>query len=69
MRMILVVKDSTGYRWVKGAYERKKTLKIETDLEPGEYFVIILPEWTIKPYDLKLSLFSNSETVIERKPY
>ena len=62
--MILVMKESIGYRWIDAKYEKKKILKIETELEPGEYFVIIISEWTIKPYDLKLSLFSYSSTFI-----
>ena len=69
MRMILVMKEPTGYRWVGAQYEKRKIVKIDRELEAGEYFVIVIPEWTIKPYDLKLSLFSNTSTVIERKSY
>lgn len=38
-------KESNGYRWVDSAYSNCKTTKIYANLLPGDYVVIIMPEW------------------------
>ena len=51
MRVILVQKEPTGYRWVACAYNNSKTVKLTCSLPAGRFVVIIMPEWNEKPYD------------------
>ncbi len=45
MRLILVEKENKGYRWIGGAYSNNKSTKLTAVLTPGEYVVIMIPEW------------------------
>ena len=38
-------------------------------LEPGEYFILVIPEWKGKGYDLSLNFQGNTKVNIDRKPY
>ena len=42
MRVMLVLKDFDGYRWINGGYSNKKCVNIQSTLEPGEYYIIIM---------------------------
>ena len=69
--MILLLKEvnNNGYRWIEGSYDNQKNIHIEADLESGEYFVFVLPEWGQKIYDLNLILRAKTLVRLERKVY
>lgn len=62
MRVILVLKDFDGYRWIDGVYNNEKSLHLKCMLEPGEYFIIIMGEWEKKVFDVTLNYQGNLET-------
>jgi len=63
MRVILVQKENNSFRWVKGAYSNKKSAKIAVSLTPGQYVVIILPEWPEKPQNFNLIFKGTTQTI------
>jgi hypothetical protein len=69
MRLVLVQRDTTGYRWITAAYANSKTIKLSALLTPGHYILIILPEWKQKRYDFQLMYFGTSAARFERRPY
>lgn len=70
VRMILMQKEyNGGYRWIDGRYDNQKTLTIETELESGDYYLVILPEWGQRSYDLTLIIRSKVPARLERKAY
>ena len=54
IRVVLVQKEPSGYRWVTCAYANNKTIKLSCSLPAGKFVVIIMPEWEVKPYDFHL---------------
>jgi hypothetical protein len=52
--VILVQKESDGYRWLASSYSNHKTIKVSASLTPGSYVLIILPEWKNKKHDFSL---------------
>lgn len=69
MRVILVQQESSGYRWITAAYSNHKTVKLSAALTPGNYIIIILPEWRNKKYDFQLMYFGTTPANFERKSY
>ena len=67
--LILQKEYQEGFRWIDGKYAKTKSITIESDLEPGEYYVIVLPEWKFKTYELTFILRTKVPTRIERKNY
>ena len=63
--------SSKNYRWVDGAYTNSKNTHVSLTLEPGEYFIVLIPEWE-KPksgFDFNLVFHGNTKCSFERKPY
>ena len=71
MRLIVLEKDfDQTYRWVNGKYGRRKNIKVEGELMPGEYFILVMPEWNQdKAYDFHLVIRTNCPIQIERVKY
>jgi hypothetical protein len=59
MRLILVQQESSGYRWIASTYSNHKSIKISVDLTPGNYILIIMPEWNEKRYDFHLMFYGT----------
>lgn len=58
-----------GYRWIDGRYDNQKSMTIDCELKKGEYYLVIIPEWESRAYDLNLIIRAQLPTRIERKPY
>jgi len=54
---------------VNGVYGCSKYVQMGMWLEPGEYFILVIPEWKGKGYDLSLNFQGNTKVNIDRKPY
>lgn len=67
--MILVMKEHRGYRWIGAEYSNKKSMKITSNLNAGEYIIIILPEWRSAAYDMNLVYLGNLKAELTRKSY
>lgn len=69
MRVLLVQREFGGYRWIEGSYSGGKTVVLATNLSPGEYYLLLMPEWK-KTQNFELSLMAwsgaGSEVGIER---
>ena len=57
--MMLVLKDIDGFRWIDGNYDNHKVMSINCQLEPGEYFIVIIGEWENKIVDITLNYQGN----------
>jgi hypothetical protein len=65
VRVLVVMKESEhNYRWIGGVYRNTKYASLNLWLEPGEYTVIIMPEWRGKGFDLGLTFQCNFKTKI-----
>lgn len=58
-----------GCRWIDGRYDNQKSMTIDVDLEPGEYYIIVIPEWQQRAYDLSLVVRTKLPTRLDRKNY
>lgn len=45
IRMMLVQREFDGYRWIEGGYCNAKSVTLASSLSPGEYYLLIMPEW------------------------
>lgn len=69
-RLIVVMKESDkNYRWIAATYANTKYVNLSMWLEPGEYIIIVIPEWNNKGYDLNLTYQGNLKVRLDRKPY
>ncbi len=67
LRTILVQREYNGYRWIDGNYTNNKSTVLSVSLAPGEYYLIIMPEWkTNHNYELTLLVWANHIISIER---
>lgn len=66
MRIILVSKDIDGYRYIKGAYLKQKSVFLSCALSPGEYFVMVCGDWGDKVYEVTLNYQGNIEINMKR---
>ena len=50
VRLLLLQKEyeGAGYRWIKGEYARRKAIDLVEWLDPGQYVILIEPEWGLK---------------------
>ena len=59
-----------NYRWIGGAYQNRKNTNVHLNLETGEYFIVLMPEWQGKKgFDYNLLFHGNTKCTFERKPY
>lgn len=66
MRLMVVMKDIDGYRWISGAYEKKKVLNCNCVLNGGEYYLVVMGDWKKKVYDVTLNYQGNADIQLER---
>lgn len=55
LRAVLVQREYNGYRWIRGKYTNSKSNILSATLSPGEYYLIIMPEWK-KSHNFELTL-------------
>ena len=67
MRLIIVVKDVDGYRFINGCYGKGKFLSCSCVFNPGEYYIFVMGDWNKKVFDVTLNYQGNSEIEIERE--
>jgi len=60
VRVILVQREfDGGCRWIMGKYSNHKSINLETVLTPGDYFLVVMPEWK-DTHCHELHLFAHS---------
>lgn len=71
IRMLLIMKESDkNYRWIGGVYKNCKNARLSVCLEPGEYYIVLIPEWEgNKGFDYNVIFHGNTKCVFERKPF
>jgi hypothetical protein len=63
--MLLVQREYNGYRWIEGKYTNSKSTVLSASLAPGDYYLIIMPEWKkSQNFELNLLVWSNHQIVI-----
>jgi hypothetical protein len=67
VRAILIAEDSIeqgGFRWVDGEYSNKKDISFQANLEPGNYYLLVYPEWVRQhkyQHEIYITVYSNED--------
>ena len=67
MRLMVVMKDVDGYRWIHGAYDKAKILNCGCVLSAGEYYLLVMGDWGKRVHDVTLNYQGNSDVQLERE--
>ena len=61
LRMIIASQDIDGYRFIAGQYGEQKVLSLECQLNPGQYFVVMMGDWKRSVLDVTLNYQGSVE--------
>jgi hypothetical protein len=69
VRMIIVMKEGDhSYEWIDGVYGKSKSIKVDCRLDAGDYYVLLIPEWTTQPKDFHLVFSGNHMCKFQHPP-
>lgn len=65
-RVLLLQREGQhGWRWIAGEYAQRKAITFAHFLEPGEYWLLVEPEWRPNaPSELTLHIYARDELPI-----